>query len=252
MSSNFVNPTGREALNDHKVDALTTKNNDMKLRRVINASPAINANDYVIKSQVDAVQSSLTNAINQNSSVLSKTNTRLTKLVSYGTHADRLNMQNPPDGAVFFETDNNNVEYQYQNNAWVIVGGTSGTALTAVASVALTLTTGYTAVLGTSLNITVPGTYLVIGNFSFVQMVADFGFILGGNLSVYNTMQASVAIFGMGAGAGTGNANAIISQTWIVNITSVPTSINLAGVKTGGTGGSAINSGSTVITAVLL
>jgi hypothetical protein len=36
-----------------KVDMVTTKDNDMKLRRVVNAAPAQNSNDYVIKSQVD-------------------------------------------------------------------------------------------------------------------------------------------------------------------------------------------------------
>lgn len=36
-----------------KVDMISTKNNDMKQRRVVNAAPAIDTNDYITKGQVD-------------------------------------------------------------------------------------------------------------------------------------------------------------------------------------------------------
>lgn len=36
-----------------KVDMISTKNNDMKQRRVVNAAPAVDTNDYITKGQVD-------------------------------------------------------------------------------------------------------------------------------------------------------------------------------------------------------
>lgn len=45
--------TAHNNLRNSIVDLLSTKNNNMKQRRVINAAPAVNSNDYVIKSQVD-------------------------------------------------------------------------------------------------------------------------------------------------------------------------------------------------------
>lgn len=58
---NIISP--QYALRGSKVDSITTKNNDMKQRRVINAAPAQDSNDYVIKSQVDQSTSDLQNQV---------------------------------------------------------------------------------------------------------------------------------------------------------------------------------------------
>lgn len=126
MASNFINPTGREALNDHKIDALSTKNNNMKQRRVVNAAPAVDSNDYVIKSQVDSVNTNLSSRIDANSKANTKLQGLLLDMVDYGTHARRLSLNTGklPNGALYFETDRNNVEYQLQGNKWFYTSGT--------------------------------------------------------------------------------------------------------------------------------
>lgn len=41
-------------LRDNKLDSLSTNNHDMKRRRTVNASAAVDPNDYIIKEQLDA------------------------------------------------------------------------------------------------------------------------------------------------------------------------------------------------------
>lgn len=72
-----------------KVDMISTKNNDMKQRRVVNAAPAQDSNDYVIKSQVDASTNTLKTQLNDINNKISSINSRLG--TGTGTQVDLLN-----------------------------------------------------------------------------------------------------------------------------------------------------------------
>lgn len=304
--SNFPeNPTNRSILNDHKVDSLTTKDNNMKMRRVTNAAPAVENNDYVILSQLNGTNSNLNQQLQKMGGKFSQDLSNLAKTVSlivdYGTHAARLaiNTKGMPDGAIFFETDRNNVEYQLQSNVWYYVGGTmlgtlspdqrptglgttdtgflfqttdtnqlymwsgsgwvletptippipiTNTILYANSSTNLVLSNTPLSVPGTFVNISIAGYYLVMGVFFFHYLPADFGSYMVGNM---NPTQGASAIF---AATPTSSSpmDFLVSQNWALNITSVPTTINLTAYKSGGSGVSACNSPHTSITAVLI
>ena len=80
-------------LRSQKVDMLSTKNNDLKQRRVVNAAPAVDKNDYVILDQ-------LNQAVNEVEGEITALTTTVTQVAigvllnraKYGTHAFRLSL----------------------------------------------------------------------------------------------------------------------------------------------------------------
>lgn len=67
MAENINIPSATNNLRNALVDTLTSKNMDMRMRRVIDASPAQDANDYVILQQLTDAQATLQKEIDANS-----------------------------------------------------------------------------------------------------------------------------------------------------------------------------------------
>ena len=53
----------KTTLRDNKVDNLTTQNQDFHQRRIVNAAASVDSNDYVIRSELDAVRTIAQNAL---------------------------------------------------------------------------------------------------------------------------------------------------------------------------------------------
>lgn len=58
-------PPNQPNLRDSKVDMLTTKNNDMRQRRIVNAAPAVDPNDYVILDQLNQIDTQVSKNLAQ-------------------------------------------------------------------------------------------------------------------------------------------------------------------------------------------
>jgi hypothetical protein len=116
-------------IRDHKVDMLSTKNTDMKQRRVVNAANAVDNGDYVTLVQLNSVESELQSDVTTiNQSLNSLATTVLLTHARYGTHAQRLLLTPTLYNTVLYaETDRDNILYQVQNVAnilkWVYVSG---------------------------------------------------------------------------------------------------------------------------------
>lgn len=129
-SPNVIYNPVQTSVRSQKVDMLSTKNNDMKQRRVINAAPAVDDNDYVILSQLNDSVGQVQDQVNDLDTSVSGVATSILLVRSrYGLHTSRV-ATDPGlvNGALFVETDRTNIIYQAQNVAgafkWVYVTGT--------------------------------------------------------------------------------------------------------------------------------
>lgn len=135
-------------------------------------------------------------------------------------------------------------QYIWSGTVWVDVTPQANTAQTALSTAALTLTTTPQNVPGASLSLSKAGTYLINGVFYlFLQGAGDANSGLLGNLSISQTNSA--VLFSATAGIA-----ATITQSWLVPISTVPTTVSLTAWKTGGSGSSVANNPHTCITAL--